>query len=251
MLRFPSLADFVIDEDGCSIGAWQPPGTDDETLSHLLLDQVLPRVLSHRGRLVLHASAVSVEGQAIAFVGETGWGKSTLAASLHLSGYQLLTDDGLLIEAEDTCIKAIPGYRGLRLLPQSIKALFKETPGGKPMASYSDKNRVRLSASSQVGPVKLAALFVLNKSDLDGDVNTINLSPLSKRDACMELVRNSFQLDVSDQKEAVKLFAEASVVAEQLPVFALSYPRDFSRLPAVHEAILQQCQVVLSDSASV
>jgi hypothetical protein len=26
----------------------------------------------------------------------------------------------------------------------------------------------------------------------------------------------------------------------QLPVFSLSYPRDFSRLPDMHEAILQQ-----------
>lgn len=145
LLRFPSLADFIIDEAICRISAWPAPETDEDTLRHLLLDQVLPRVLAHQGRLVLHASAVCVDGQALAFAGETGQGKSTLAASLHLSGYPLLTDDGLLIRIEDTCIKAIPSYQGLRLLPQSIEALFKEPSHCTTMASYSEKSRIILS----------------------------------------------------------------------------------------------------------
>src|SRR5262249_8950886 len=52
-----------------------------DTAHHLLLDQVLPLVLSHTGRLVLHASALDLEGRGVAFVGSGGVGKSTLAAS--------------------------------------------------------------------------------------------------------------------------------------------------------------------------
>jgi len=240
LLRFPSLADFVIDQSGCKVGAWPAPDTDEETLRHLLLDQVMPRVLSHKGRLVLHASAVCVDGQTLAFVGETGQGKSTLAASFHLSGYPLLTDDGLLIRIGNDCIKAIPGYQGLRLLPESIKALFKESSGCKSMASYSEKNRIILSDHRETEPMGLNALFVLDEPNVDDKTHTIKISLLSKRDACMELVRNSFQFDVSSHEQAKNLFAEASAVVARLPVFSLSYPRDFSCLPSVHDVVFKR-----------
>ena len=248
LLRFPSLADFVIDAAVYSIGAWAVPGTDEETVRHLLLDQILPRVLAYKGRLVLHASAVSVEGQAIAFVGETGWGKSTLAASLHLSGYPLLTDDGLLIKTEGDCVKALPSYSGLRLWSQSINALFKELPSCKAMASYSEKNRVRLPKNNKTDPIELTALFILGEPALEAETGSIKVSSLSQRDACMELVRNSFQLDVSNHKQVTGLFTAASSVAERLPVFTLSYPRDFSCLPAVHDVILQQYRELAPES---
>jgi hypothetical protein len=240
LLRFPSLADFVVSNDGSHIRAWPVSGNDEETLRHLLLDQVMPRLLSHQGHLVLHASAIDVNGRAIAFVGETGRGKSTLAASFHLSGYPLLTDDGLLIKEKDNNIKALPCYPSLRLWPESLTALFDEFPSQQAMASYSSKNRVRLPQNNKNEPMELAALFVLEKPALENEAATIRVSPLSVRDACMELVRNSFQLDVSNHRQVTSMFAAASIVAEQVPVFSLSYPRDFSILPAVHEAIFQQ-----------
>jgi hypothetical protein len=240
LLRFPSLADFVIDGEGSYISAWLAPDTDEETLQHLLLDQVLPRVLALQGRLVLHSSAVSVDGRIIAFIGDTGQGKSTLAASFHIIGFQLLTDDGLVLKDEGGNIKAIPAYSGLRLLPESVAALFKELPQRKVMASYSYKERVSLGNNDEINPVELKALFVLGDPNLGDETKSIRVSRLSQRDACMELVRNSFQLDISNHAQVKTLFAAASSVAEQLPVFSLTYPRDFSRLPDVHDAILQQ-----------
>ena len=241
LLRFPSLADFAISEDGNNIDAWQVPETDAETLRHLLLDQVMPRVLAHRGSLVLHASALNMEGRAIAFVGDTGQGKSTLAASLHLAGYPLLTDDGLLVQVEEACLKALPCYPGLRLWPQSVTALFKELPPCEAKASYSEKNRVILTSDNEIAPLELAVLFVLEEPDSSNGEDTVKVVPLSQREACMALICNSFKLDVTNHNQAKKLFAAASAVAKQLPVFSLSYPRDFSCLPAVHEVILQQC----------
>lgn len=249
LLRFPALADFIIDGDGREIGAWPFSGTDKETLRHLLLDQVLPRVLAHKGSLVLHASAVSVAGRAAAFLGETGYGKSTLAASLYLSGYSLLTDDALLIKFADDCIRGQSCYRNIRLGPQAISTLYKRLPACKPMASYSEKNRIKLSGNFDTAPVELAILFALTKLDGKGEAGPINVSPLSQREACMKLVRNAFQLDVSNHKLAKKIFAAASAVAERMPVFAISYPHDFSRLPEVHEAILQHYRKVAPETA--
>jgi hypothetical protein len=50
-----------------------------------------------RGLLPLHASAVEVNGECVAFVGRSGAGKSTLAACLARRGYPLVADDMMTV----------------------------------------------------------------------------------------------------------------------------------------------------------
>ncbi len=241
VLRFPGLADFAISTDGLQIGAWPAPLTNTETLRHLLLDQVLPRVLAHQGRLVLHAGAVQVGCQAIAFIGDTGRGKSTLTASFHAAGFPLLSDDGLVLTRGDRFTLALPTYPSLRLWPAAIASLYARPPACAPMAHYSAKQRVVMTdvAAAASNPLPLAALYVLaSEAKMDGA--RISLTSLSPREACMAIIRNSFQLDVTDARRAAAMLATASRIAQQLPVFTLTFPRDFARLPDVRDAILKE-----------
>ncbi len=49
-LRFPDLADFLLEPDASRITVvHRNVDTDDATLEHLLIDQVLPRYLAHEG----------------------------------------------------------------------------------------------------------------------------------------------------------------------------------------------------------
>lgn len=239
-LRFPDLADFVIDADNGRIDAWLTPDGSMETLRHLLLDQVLPRLLAHRGRLVLHAGAVRVGDQAIAFVGRSGRGKSTPAGSFHTSGYPLLTDDCLLLSPGKDSVLVQPTYPGLRLWPDAVAGLFVERPATAPVAHYFNKQRVIMAGNTATArrPLPLAALYVLTPPKTSG-ASEVSLARLSGRDACMAIVGNSFQLDVTDKQRAAGLFALAGAIAQNLPVYSLSYPSDFARLPAVRAAILQ------------
>jgi hypothetical protein len=245
LLRFRDLADFVISADGRRIEAWPAPATDAETLDHLLLDQVMPRILAQQGRLVLHAGAVQVTNHAIAFLGDTGSGKSTLTASLHAGGYPLLCDDGLVLTQAEGTTLALPTYPSLRLWPDAISGLYKQAPALAPMAHYSSKRRIVMTetVAKTDSSLALAALYVLSPGTSDASISLRRLSP---SEACMVIIGNSFQLDVTDRRGAVELFALASNIAEHLPVFSLAYPRDFARLPEVHEAILMDTGVTWS-----
>ena len=241
LLRFPGLADFLISKDGRQIEAWPAPGTGIETLRHLLLDQVLPRILAQWGRLVLHAGAVRVGDQAIAFIGGSGSGKSTLTASFHDAGYPLLCDDGLVLTQGEGVTLAMPTYSSLRLWPESIAGLYAHAPAFVPMADYSSKRRIVMAefGSKADVPLSLASIFLLGSEAAAQDAR-ISLRQLSPREACMAIIGNSFQLDVTDRGCVADVFADASGIAEHVPVFSLDYPRDFARLPEVHQAILRQ-----------
>lgn len=248
LLRFPDLADFIISKDGCTLEAWPGPEMSPETLRHLVLDQVLPRVLAHQGRLVVHSGAVRVGQEAIAFIGDTGRGKSTLTASFHAAGYSLLSDDGLELVQEENTTRVRSTYPSLRLWPETVAGLFARAPDLAPMAHYSSKRRIILKNVGSSAPLPLASIYVL-APDAQDDVADISLTRLSPREACMTIISNSFQLDVTDRHRATSLLTVASNIAQQLPVFSLAYPRNFAVLPEVRQAILNQhCHASTNDS---
>lgn len=119
-LQFADLADFYIDHAGreitCHPVAKRGPHLP-ETLSHLLLDHVLPLVLNVRGQDALHATSILTPYGVCAFTGASGTGKSTLAASFHLAGAPILSDDCLVLQPHRGHLVAIPAYPGLSRPP--------------------------------------------------------------------------------------------------------------------------------------
>ena len=57
------------------------PGVDEGSLRLFLLGNVLGTLAFLRGFLVLHGSAVAIDGRGVAFLGHSGEGKSTMAAA--------------------------------------------------------------------------------------------------------------------------------------------------------------------------
>ena len=141
LLRFPDLADFQVSADALAVTGFPAPEISETTVQHLYLNQVLPLVLSKLGKLVFHASAVEVGEGAIAFVAESGRGKSTLAASFAVNGFRFLTDDGLVVEAADPGYQALPSHPSIRLWEDSEAALVPPTARRAPPVHYTSKAR--------------------------------------------------------------------------------------------------------------
>jgi hypothetical protein len=242
LLRFPDLADFYLSADTARIDCYPASDTPVDTIAHLLLDQVFPVVLSRSGRLVVHASAVAAPAGALAFVGSSGHGKSTLAASFALQGFPLMTDDCLLLEESGSGLIATPSYPGARLWDDTIETLFEQTPAISDVAHYTDKKRLALDNGQlyfQADCAPLRRMYFLADPDQSVDTQTIEIAPLSAREAFMELVSYSFKLEVDDRQVLQREFRLLDRVAA-LPLFyRLIYPHDFSMLPAVHAAILE------------
>ncbi len=242
LLRFIDLADYVIRLEQREIYCYPNPDTPLETIRHLLLDQVIPLVLSSQGKLVLHASAVATPEGAIAFIGSTGRGKSTLAASFTKRGFPLLTDDCLLIEERDDSLFAKPSYQGLRLWPETVSALFEGEPHLDEVAHYTEKKRLggdknRLPFCDHAIPLKRAYLLA-SVEEMDA-ADAITIVPIPPREALIEMVQYSYRLDINDSDRLKQDFELLSRIAT-LPLFyRLSYPRNLSLLHSVQDAILE------------
>ena len=237
LLRFPDLADFEVSADGHSVQGWPAPGATSPTVEHLYLNQVLPLALSRQGELVLHGSAVDIGGQGVAFLGESGRGKSTLAASFATEGTRFLTDDGLLLKWVDGSCMIVPSHPSIRLWVDSRAALVSERVSVAPAVTFTAKARIfagpGVAFCTEDRP--LQHVYFLG----EGDATAPAIRPLRPAEALIELVKHSFLLDIEAREMLVRHFDDLTRLAELPIYFRLDYPRRYEALPAVREAIVR------------
>ncbi len=237
LLRFPGLADFEVALDGREVECRPVPECREAVVRHLYQNQVWPLALSRQGRLMFHGSAVDLGGVAVAFLGPSHRGKSTLAASFSLEGHPILTDDGLWIERGEEGPVAQPGFPSLGLWDDSSAALGL---AGRPEAGCAGlPPKLRFAAEGQVRhsphPRRLARMFFLGA----GEAAAPRITPLGPREAFLELTRLAFILDVEDRAALAGQFEELARLSGEPIYHGLDFPRRFERLPSVRRAVLE------------
>jgi hypothetical protein len=217
LVRFIDRADFAIALDDGPIACWPVPGKSSAATRDLYLNQIVPMIRGHRGELVLHASAVAIDGGAAAFVAPTGRGKSTLAAAFARAGMPFLSDDGLVLGAEDEGYLAHPNQPSFRLWPDSEAVVVRAE--AVPEDGESEKSRVAANATLpfQDEPLPLRALYFLGP----GESERVSIARLPVRHALAELINHSFFLDAGDRKRMRRHFEALARLAEAMPSYAL------------------------------
>lgn len=237
LLRFPGLADFEMSSDGRQVRGFPMPGVGAGTVRHIYLNQVLPLALSKQGKLVFHASAIDVSDGAAAFMGESGRGKSTLAASFATAGYRFLTDDALLLEQHNGGYIVQPSHASIRLWDDSQHALISPAADVAPPVQYTPKARI-LSGEKLVfcpDPLPLRRIYFLG----DGVAETMTIEPMRPSEALIGLVKNTFLLDIDEQQTLATHFDQLSKMVSAPMFFRLDYPRRYEDLPQVRQAIIE------------
>lgn len=231
-ISFDQEAEFVVAADGSSIG-WHSFVDHSPTLTHLLLDHVLPRALTRRGLVVVHGSCLSfTEGSCFAVVGDSGQGKSTLAAALTARGHRFLADDCVAIDWSGQWPTAAPAYPELRLDRHSVglAGLDGLVDVGHVTRSGT-KQRMALpdNEAGAEGPHRLTAAFVLQRADDDAECPVAG-PPLGPARSTVELLSHSFHLNhVAERASALDRFA---AIAEGCEVRVLNYHHSAAGLSA-------------------
>ncbi len=244
LLEFPGLASFLVSADGRRIARCNgQPDLPAQTIRHLVIDQVLPHAINLFGRQSLHATAVLTAAGVCAFMGPAGAGKSTLAASFEQAGYRVFCDDCLSLD-ESAQLSVWPGYPGVRLWEDALRAVGRAPEASAPVAHYAPKYRSsgRLGQPSfPTDPAPLARLYRLEREpagNLKRPGAPVRIEPMNKRDAFMELVASSYVLDTTDAAALKANFETVKRVLAEVGVRRLRMPHGFEHLPAVRRAVL-------------
>lgn len=237
LLRFPDLADFELDAGAHTVRCHPAPGVSPQTVWHLFHNQVLPLAQSRQGKLVFHASAVQIGGAAVAFMGASGKGKSTLAGSFAASGFPFLTDDGLWVERASGHWLAMPSQPSIRLWDDAQLAVLGADADAAPPLDFTSKGRF-LASPALVhcdAPCTLTHIYLLG----EGTATSPSFETLSASQALIELVKHSFLLDIDERRMLATHFDKLSALVSHVPCVRFDFPRLFDALGLVRECLVQ------------
>jgi hypothetical protein len=240
-------ARFAIDRGGREIWADWPDGYTLEDACTYLVGPVLAFALRLRGATCLHASAIEVDGQAIALVGAPGAGKSTTAAVFALAGFPVLSDDIVVLSETNGRLFVQPGYPRVNVWPDSARALAGSeaalpliTPTWGKHFLPLGQNGLRFAGS----PLPLGAVYLL--AERQPELAAPLVEEISGSEAMVTLAANTYQNYLLDAEMRRKDFELFERLAKALPVRRIRRPDDISALDASCEAIAADARRMLA-----
>ncbi len=220
------------------------PSVEDRVLRLFILGPALATILHQRGLLVLHASAAAVRGRGVVFLGWHGWGKSTIAATLHARGHGVVADDVVAVSFDNTGQATIlSGFPQLKLWPDVVASLG-DLPADLPLLHpLIDKRARRASERFMQGPLPLAHIFVLAERDSPVP-DVVRLRP---QDAFVELVRHSYVARLLERTGAASVhFLQCTRLVNYVPIARLERGRSLPNLPRLARLVEEEVARALS-----
>ena len=237
-IRWTGLFDFLVSANGRKIIGRSLTDHPLESFQTYLLGQVLSFAMVRQGVEPLHSTVIVRDGKAVAFLGDCGYGKSTLAGAFLQSGFRLLTDDMLVIKERNGGFLAYPGPPRIKLFPEIAEELLTEEVVGTPMNPDTTKLIIPLSAKDVVqSPTPLQLFYALQPPDIHN--GNVTIERLSQSQALLAFIQNTFNTIIRTPERLTQQFNFATKLAATLPVKSLSYPRELAWLPKVVDAVLK------------
>lgn len=221
--------------DGRTIVVDPAPGADRREILSLILGPFIAIIMHQRGRLVLHSSGVEIDGEVVAFIADSGEGKSTTAAAFMHAGYPVVTDDLLPINLD---LEGLPlvyaGGPQVKLWPEAAEAIGHD-PDALPRVIGPRDKRVlgvddRFTTSDML---RLRAIYVLRTAE------ALSIQTLPPNATLIEIARNSFVAPLIDRMGDLKHhFLQCAELVRRVPVRLLERPLRLDLLPTIVETVI-------------
>lgn len=239
LVRFQRVADFRIDMGAAQVECIPDPRGGNAWRA-VYQQQVIPLLKSARGELIYHGGAVAIGSVAIALLGPSGRGKSTLVTALAASGLPFLGDDCLMLRlrpGSTDVYEVVPDADSIRLWEDSARRVVPEGVDVLPRGEGMPKPRVLAGAGLKhcAEAMPLARAYALEVDPGD----EIRIEPIGPADGLVTWASNAFVLDPRSPTMMAGKFEAHARLLRRVPIFRLSYPRRFDRLDAVVRALLE------------
>lgn len=221
LLRFEDTCDVVVDSRAEQVTVHLVEGVSEAMGGVLVSGTVLSYLLMLRGEVVLHASAVDLGDRAIAFVGSSGMGKTTLATLLCRDGGLLITDDVLRLSRDaDGAHACTLGATELRLRSAASGLSDEFADGGSHRPTADDRRALSVPAATRDG-APLSALLIPRPRR---DSTELTLTLLPPAAAALSLLSFPRILGIRDPRMLARQFDQMTDLAVRVPVYVADVP---------------------------
>jgi hypothetical protein len=239
---YADQTEFLVDNAGTEIWAkWTDPLTIEDAATYLL-GPVRGFVMLLRGIVCLHASAIAVDGKAIALLGPAGSGKSTTAAAFSERGYSILAEDVVTLDDRGDHFLVRPGYPCIRLWPASVKALYGSETHLPKLTPNWDKCYLDLKNQFHAEPLPLAAIYHLGERR--HDVVAPLVQSLDRSEGLLSLIANTYATKLMDKQMRAREFELLTRVLNNVRLRRVTPHADPVRIPEL-------CDTILNDFSNV
>lgn len=207
------------------------PDVEERIIRLPLLGPVLATAVHQRQFLILHGNAVAINNGAAIFVGASGFGKSTMSATLYKKGYPLVTDDVSAIKVNGSNVPTVvPSFPQIKLWPNSVESALKEEAETLRKVHPEVEKRAFPAFDnfySSICPVK--KIYVL------GIGSKPQIVPLQGQEAVTAIIANSYiplllQQDFIRDKHRMLHLKQCSELVNSVPIARLERPRSLELL---------------------
>lgn len=224
----------IADEDGNRVTVQCDETVPASDRDSYFVGPVMGAILRLRGTLVLHASAVEVDGRAIGFVGRKYSGKSTHAAAFFRRGHRVLADDMAALSRRAGAFSLASGYSRLRVRPGTAELIAPDYEARlAPVYSGRDSYYAPLAGAFREGSLPLAAIYLLGSGD---GASVRALRPFQSLALLGQNTFGNYAVTPANRKDE---FAQLCRLAADVPVRALGVQYDIANLPAQCDAVLR------------
>ncbi|WP_144096684.1 hypothetical protein [Croceicoccus sediminis] len=220
---------------------------DDPTKAGLLdlflAGSIHSAVAAINGYTALHASAVEVDGKAIAFTGPPGAGKSTTAAAMRARGLAIVADDTLVVDMAGPHPMCLPGHKRLKLWPDSVA--MTGTPAFEQVSEDYPKIFAAEEPSEIDMPLPLGAIVTVEAGD------ELAFDPVrgAARIAVLDDDHYTAQHRVMAQgQDRARRLTDLARLANAVPVYRFVRPLDAGRFGPTHDFLAAQLARIEQDT---
>ncbi|NET61103.1 MAG: serine kinase [Symploca sp. SIO2E6] len=222
---------FIV-EEGKNIIVVPAPDVSEQLLRLHIVGNIMSLVLYLRGLLVLHASVVNINGGAVAFLGESGQGKSSTAAAFHKHGYRIITDDVAPVTLDQKPITITPGFPQIKLGRETAAILGCDFDSLHILHPSYPKRGYRLGQDFPQTPLPIRGIYVLTYDDEFG------VEPLTPQEAVIELSRYAHPETLFYSRDPAH-FLQCTALAKECTLYRLKRPRNLNLLPELVKQVEQ------------
>ncbi len=245
---------FMIHTDGNRVTV-EPQIHDDEWIQMLPV-MACGAVLAFACRLLgspaLHANTVLVKGEAIAFAGESGAGKTLTSSLAMIAGGTLISDDVSVVNVVDRDQFVQTGLLDVRLrvddqLGNAVAEVLSETPNVESAVTADERRSFQFERSNAVAATRLSRIVL---PVLDPESTRFVLEPLTLNESIMALLKATRLTGWLNATFRSSDFLFVAELAERVRIERLRMPFVEANADSIRNAAQQLSHLLTSTAGS-